>query len=65
MGEVAHYIHLNPVRAKIVAVEQLLEHRWSSLPLLAGQNRTACLAPETVLAESGGLPDAAAGWRRS
>lgn len=64
LAQVAHYIHLNPVRAKAVAPEQLLSHRWSSLPLFAGKGRPAWLEAATVLAESGGLPDSAAGWRR-
>lgn len=31
--QVAHYIHLNPVRAKAVTAEKLLEISWSSLPV--------------------------------
>jgi hypothetical protein len=61
---VAHYIHLNPVRARVVAAARLPEFRWSSLARFAGQNRPACLEAGTVLAESGGLPDSPAGWRR-
>ena len=63
LAQVAHYIHLNPVRAKIVTSEQLLSFRWSSLPLLAGKNRPRYLEASTLLAESGGLRDSAAGWR--
>lgn len=64
LAQVAHYIHLNPVRARLMPAERLLAHRWSSLPLFAGKNRPACLEAETVLAESGGLPDTPGGWRR-
>jgi REP element-mobilizing transposase RayT len=64
LAQVAHYIHLNPVRAGIVPAERLLEYRWSSLPLFAGKQRPAFLEPATILAESGGLPDTPAGWRR-
>ena len=64
LAQVAHYIHLNPVRAKVRSAERLLEHRWSSLALFVGKNRPACLEARTVLAESGGLPDTPAGWRR-
>ena len=65
LAQVAHYIHLNPVRAKAVTEEELLNHRWSSLPFFVKRkNRPACLEPATILAESGGLPDTAAGWRR-
>ena len=63
LGRVADYIHLNPVRAKAVTAERLLEYRWSSLPLFAGNERPGWLVAETVLAESGGLADNAAGWR--
>jgi putative transposase len=31
MGKVVDYIHLNPVRAKIVSAEQVANYRWSSL----------------------------------
>ena len=31
LAQVAHYIHLNPVRARILPVEQLDKFRWSSL----------------------------------
>jgi hypothetical protein len=31
MGRVVDYIHLNPVRAKIVEAEQVRNYRWSSL----------------------------------
>jgi putative transposase len=59
-----HYIHLNPVAAKRVPAERLLEYRWSSLPKFAGKPRPRCLVARTILAESGGLADSAAGWRR-
>lgn len=64
LAEVVHYIHLNTVRAKAVTAERLLEHRWSSLPLLVGRKRPAWLVAETTLAESGMLPDTKAGWQR-
>ncbi|MEI6862540.1 MAG: transposase [Verrucomicrobiota bacterium] len=64
LAQVAHYIHLNPVRAKAQPAERLLEFRWSSLRLFARKPRPAGLVAETVLAESGGLADTAAGWRR-
>jgi putative transposase len=64
LAEVAHYIHLNPVRAKVTTTERLLDYAWSSLPWFAGKNRPSALEPATVLAGSGGLPDTAGGWRR-
>jgi hypothetical protein len=65
LAQVAHYIHLNPVRAKAVTMEELMSHPWSSLPLFVERrSRPVCLEPATVLAESGGLSDTATGWRR-
>jgi putative transposase len=64
LAQVAHYIHLNPVRAKVVPAERLLDFRWSSLPLFAGKSRPKGLEAGTVLKESGGLADSPAGWRR-
>jgi len=63
LAQVAHYIHLNPVRAKVVTVERVLTYRWSSLPQFIGRKRPAWLAAETILAESGNLRDTPAGWR--
>ncbi len=64
LAQVAHYIHLNPVRAKVVTIARMGEFVRSSLPRFSAKNRPAWLAPETVLAESGGLSDTAAGWRK-
>ena len=64
LAQVAHYIHLNPVRAKVVTAERLREFRWSSLPLFAGRDRPAGLEAATVLKQSGDLTDSAAGWLR-
>jgi putative transposase len=36
LAQVAHYIHLNPVRAKIVTAERLTQYRWSSCRGLSG-----------------------------
>lgn len=64
LAQVAHYIHLNPVRAGVIGIEGLRRHPWSSLPLFTGKNRPKWLEPATVLTESGGLADTAAGWSR-
>lgn len=64
LAQVAHYIHLNPVRARAVAAGGLNEFRWSSLHWFGSKGRPACLEATTVLAEAGHLPDTAAGWRR-
>mgnify|MGYP000897054517 CR=1 FL=1 len=64
LAQVAHYIHLNPVRAGLVTAESLLEYRWSSLTWFVGANRPSCLVAGTVLRESGGLSDTSEGWRQ-
>ena len=64
LAQVAHYLHLNPVRARVVSAARLAEFRWSSLWWFAQRERPACLVAETVLTESGGLADTKAGWRR-
>lgn len=64
LAQVAHYIHLNPVRAKVVTVEKLPEFRWSSLPRFMAKNRPAVLDAQTVLQQAGELSDTVAGWRR-
>lgn len=62
LAQVAHYIHLNPVRAGLVPPERLLHYRWSSLPRLIAESRPPWLEHRTVLQESGSLADSAAGW---
>ena len=63
LGQVAHYIHLNPVRAGIVPPERLPEYRHSSLHRFLGRDRPAWLIADTVLIESGHLSDTAMGWK--
>lgn len=64
LAQVAHYIHLNPVRAGVVGAEKLVEFRWSSLRHFLSPARPEFLIAETLLQESGGLADTKAGWRR-
>jgi REP element-mobilizing transposase RayT len=66
LAQVAHYIHLNPARAKVVPVDRLGEFRWSSLHHFRQKPkaRPACLMAATVLTEAGGLPDTTAGWHK-
>lgn len=64
LAQVAHYIHLNPVRASVVPAERLAHFEWSSLRWFNGKARPSFLCAETILAESGGLADTPAGWRR-
>ena len=63
LAQVAHYIHLNPVRAKLVTPDRLLDYRWSSLTRLVAKRRPAWLEARTVLQACGSLADSAAGWR--
>jgi putative transposase len=63
LAQVCHYIHLNPVKAKVVTADRLREFRWSSLHWYLAGERPGFLTPETVLRESGKLADTKAGWR--
>ena len=63
---VCEYVHLNPVRAKLVVAEATLRsYRWSSFPsyLQAPKQRPAWLRVDRVLGESGIRKDSAAGRR--
>ena len=58
------YIHLNPVRARLVGLEdRLVDYRWSSYPyFVRAAGRPAWFAPDAVLGELG-LKDDAEGRR--
>jgi putative transposase len=63
LGQVCHYIHLNPVRAGIVPVARLREYRPSSYWYLwEKRRRPAFLDPAAALTEAGGLADNRRGW---
>ncbi len=64
LAQVVHYLHLNPVRAKLVTAETILQYRWSSLAQFTKKKRPEVLEATTVLWESGGLSDTPAGWKR-
>ena len=66
LGAVAHYIHLNPVRAGIVRIEQLAAYRDSSFAALMEppKKRPGCLQVEEFLQAAGELADTAAGRRK-
>ncbi|QYM80629.1 transposase [Horticoccus luteus] len=64
LGQVAHYIHLNPVRAGVVAANEAIKYPWSSLPWWTRKDRPDWLEAETVLREAGGLKDTAKGWTK-
>lgn len=64
LGQVCDYVHLNPVRAGVCKVENLVEFRYSSYwYLLNPRKRPAFMSPETGVAEAGGLPETPAGRR--
>ncbi len=65
LGPLCNYIHLNPVRAKLRAVAELSDYRWTSLPwLLQPKRRPAWYQPEPALHHAGKLADTAAGRRK-
>ena len=64
-AEVAHYIHLNPVRAGVVPVDRLGAYRNSSYWFLRRpEQRPVWLCLDRVLAQTSGLGDTVAGWSR-
>jgi REP element-mobilizing transposase RayT len=64
LGQVCHYIHLNPARAGIVAVDQLQEYRHSSYwHLWNREHRPQSLHAATALEAAGGLVDEPQGWK--
>jgi putative transposase len=61
---VCDYVHLNPVRAKLLAAGQALrEYRWSSYPGYLNRKRVAWLRVDRLLGEVGIPRDSAAGRR--
>lgn len=62
LARVVDYIHLNPVRAKIVLAEQVTAFRWSSLPRFVRGPRPRWLAAAGWL-EASGLRDTPEGWK--
>lgn len=61
LARVVDYIHLNPVRAGIVAAEQVGAFRWSSLSHFLKTTRPAWLVAEEWL-EAAALADTKHGW---
>jgi REP element-mobilizing transposase RayT len=61
LARVVDYIHLNPVRAKVVPPEHLSGYRWSSLRNLLKNQRPACLCAEVWLMSRGGWADDSSG----
>ena len=62
LGRVVSYIHLNPVRAGIVAAESVGEFNWSSLKRLMAREAPPCLSAEAWLGAMG-FSDDEGGWR--
>jgi len=63
LGRVCHYIHLNPVRAGVVEVTDVVKYPWGSLAKFRERKRPTWLEASVVLGEAGGWPDTARGWR--
>lgn len=65
LGPLCHYIHLNPVRARVRQVEELAAWPWSSLRwLMQAKLRPAWYDAERALWHAGDLPDTPAGRRK-
>lgn len=63
LARVVDYIHLNPVRAKVVPAEQVGAYRWSSLAALRRAPWAKRLVCEAWLRQRGGWGDDAEGIR--
>ena len=64
LAQVCHYIHLNPVRARLHAADQAVKYPWGSLAKFVTRKRPKWLEPTTVLSGAGGLPDTPRGWQK-
>jgi REP element-mobilizing transposase RayT len=65
LGPLCHYIHLNPVRAQLCAVEALREWPWTSLRwLLQPRQRPPWYAAKEFLRQAGELVDTPAGRKK-
>jgi REP element-mobilizing transposase RayT len=65
LGALGHYIHLNPVRARILPIEKLADYRHGSYAYLTQpRKRPPALTFDAVLQAAGQLPDTPAGRAR-
>jgi REP element-mobilizing transposase RayT len=65
LGPLCHYIHLNPVRAKLRPVSALFAYPWTSLRwLLDPKSRPDWYQPQPALDHAGALADTPAGRRK-
>lgn len=62
LSRVVDYIHLNPVRARIVPPEQIKAYRWSSLRTFMKEPREPSLSSHAWLGARGGWSDEPEGW---
>ena len=63
LAALCHYIHLNPVRARLCRVEALAQWPWTSLSwMLHPGQRPAWYDASTALQHPGAWPDTPAGW---
>ena len=62
LARVVDYIHLNPVRAKVITAEQLCNYRWSSLYRYLRAQQGTMLAAQAWLQARGGWNENANGW---
>ena len=64
LGSLCQYIHLNPVRAKIVPASELARWPWSSCSWITQPNeRLSWFSPKEVLSHAGGCKDTPLGRR--
>jgi REP element-mobilizing transposase RayT len=64
VGAVCHYIHLNPVRARLVASATLGAWPWTSVrQIVSPRARPPWLSVESALTDAGGLADTPGGRR--
>ena len=65
LGPLCHYLHLNPVRARLRPVATLADWPWSSMAwLMNPAQRPAWFEPSAALAHAGNLADTRAGRRK-
>ena len=62
LARVVDYIHLNPVRAKVIAAEQLGNYRWSSLFRFLREKPRTGLSAQNWLQARGNWNDDSEGW---
>ena len=62
LARLVDYIHLNPVRAKVVQSGQVKDYRWSSLVHFRKGPRDPAMTAVDWLRSRGGWDDNAAGW---